>query len=227
MKIERTREWWLSKAADENETVGAGASKKTLTLELTPEQKAHLLKLGTRDGGMKMTEDQIKYMATRFLGWRLPENFQPDAGISFKAEFNEHTAHPMRHEPTGTNLFDATQAETMVRFMVDGLPNSLTGEDDPPFFRAYALKVGHTLTEQDVSDIQKVLGDFNDEIGKAADAFHDGRMSALQEIGGDELVAAVTAHDDAKCKAAVDKALARFYAKTAEQGDGPTKERDV
>jgi hypothetical protein len=33
-----------------------------------------------------MTEDQIKHMANRFLGWKLPSNFSPDAGISFKAE---------------------------------------------------------------------------------------------------------------------------------------------
>ena len=69
-----------------------------------------------------MTDEQIKHMVNRFLGWRLPENFRPDAGISFKAEFNEHTAHPMKHEPSGTNLFDATQAEAMVRYMVEGLP---------------------------------------------------------------------------------------------------------
>jgi hypothetical protein len=68
-----------------------------------------------------MTEDQIKHMVSRFLGWRLPVNFRPDAGISFKAEFNEHTAHPMKHEPTGTNLFDAAQAEAMVRHMLEGL----------------------------------------------------------------------------------------------------------
>lgn len=69
-----------------------------------------------------MTEAQIKHMVSRFLGWRLPENFQPDGGISFKAAFNEHTAHPMKHEPVGTNLLDATQAEAMVRHMVEGLP---------------------------------------------------------------------------------------------------------
>lgn len=68
-----------------------------------------------------MTEAQIKHMVDRFLGWKLPENFSPDAGITFKATFNEHTAHPMKHEPTGTNLFDATQAEAMVRYMTDGL----------------------------------------------------------------------------------------------------------
>ena len=69
-----------------------------------------------------MTDEQIKHMVNRFLGWRLPENFQPDAGISFKAEFNEHTAHPMKYQPSGTNLFDATQAEAMVRYMVEGMP---------------------------------------------------------------------------------------------------------
>lgn len=71
-----------------------------------------------------MTEDQIKHLTSRFLNWRLPENFAPDAGISFKPEFNEHTAHPMRHQPYGTNLLDYTQAEAMVRHMVEGLPRS-------------------------------------------------------------------------------------------------------
>jgi hypothetical protein len=70
-----------------------------------------------------MTENQIEHMVKRFLLWRLPENFNPDAGISFKAAFNEHTAYPMKHKPTGTNLFDANQAAAMVRYMVDGMPN--------------------------------------------------------------------------------------------------------
>jgi len=69
-----------------------------------------------------MTDEQIKHMVNRFLTWRLPENFQPDGGVSFKATYNEHTAHPMRHEPVGTNLLDATQAEVMVRHMIAGLP---------------------------------------------------------------------------------------------------------
>lgn len=71
-----------------------------------------------------MTDEQIKHMVDRFLGWRLPANFSPDAGISFKAEFNEHTAHPMKHQPSGTNLFDATQAEAMVRYMAEGMPQA-------------------------------------------------------------------------------------------------------
>jgi hypothetical protein len=70
----------------------------------------------------QVSEDEIKLMAERFLRWKLPENFNPDGGISFKRMFNEHTAHPMRHEPVGTNLFDYQQAVAMVRHMVEGLP---------------------------------------------------------------------------------------------------------
>lgn len=76
-----------------------------------------------------MTDEQIEHMVQRFLGWKLPETFSPDAGISFKAEFNDSPAamqvfgltEPCRHEPQGTNLFDYTEAEAMVRYMVDGL----------------------------------------------------------------------------------------------------------
>lgn len=71
-----------------------------------------------------MTEAQIKYMVDRFLAWKLPNNFNPDGGVSFKKTFNEHTAHPMQHEPVGTNLLDATQADAMVRHMIDGMPTS-------------------------------------------------------------------------------------------------------
>lgn len=71
-----------------------------------------------------MTDEQINHMVGRFLGWRLPENFTPDAGISFRSDYNEHTAHPMKHAPTGTNLFDATQAEAMIRYIADGMPNA-------------------------------------------------------------------------------------------------------
>lgn len=77
-----------------------------------------------------MTDDQIKHMVERFLRWKLPENFSPDGGISFKAEYNDSPAamaalgidKPMRAEPSGTNLFDYSQAEAMVRYMIAGMP---------------------------------------------------------------------------------------------------------
>lgn len=43
---------------------------------------------------MVVTDSQIKQMVDLFLSWRLPEDFSPDAGISFKAEYNEHTPWP-------------------------------------------------------------------------------------------------------------------------------------
>lgn len=64
-----------------------------------------------------MTDDQIKHMVNRFLQWRLPQPWHPDAGISFKPSFAEEPMHS-RHWPVGTNLFSYTQAEAMVRHMV-------------------------------------------------------------------------------------------------------------
>ena len=75
-----------------------------------------------------MTDEQIKHMVDRFLSWRLPDDFSPDAGISFKPTFNEHTAHPMRHNPTGTNLLSAEQATMMIKHIIVGI--SAPGEPD-------------------------------------------------------------------------------------------------
>lgn len=58
----------------------------------------------------------INESVNRFLGWKLPANFAPDAGIMFKP--NANTESPVqfqyKHEPTGTNLFRAGQAEAML-----------------------------------------------------------------------------------------------------------------
>jgi len=69
-----------------------------------------------------MNEKQIKYMVDRFLGWKLPENFHPDNGISFKPTFNDHLDPPHRHNPVGTNLFDIIQTEEMILYLLEGLP---------------------------------------------------------------------------------------------------------
>lgn len=69
-----------------------------------------------------MTEAQIMHMARRFLAWKLPENFSPDAGISFDPIFNKGTPYEMKHQPTGTNLLDWGQALEMVRHMTEGMP---------------------------------------------------------------------------------------------------------
>lgn len=48
----------------------------------------------------------IKKLVNRFLGWKLPKDFSPDGGISFKES---------AWWPVGTNLLTATQAEEMFR----------------------------------------------------------------------------------------------------------------
>lgn len=68
-----------------------------------------------------ISEDKIKHMVDRFLGWKLPHNFSPDDGISFDAIQNRGNKFEKRREPVGTNLLDATQATAMVRYMVEGL----------------------------------------------------------------------------------------------------------
>lgn len=67
---------------------------------------------------VKISDEQIRAMVNRFLSWKLPKDFAPDAGISFKADYNENTPFPARHEPTGTNLFHAGQAEEMIRHIL-------------------------------------------------------------------------------------------------------------
>ena len=63
----------------------------------------------------------VEHMVSRFLQWKLPENFCPDGGISFERIGNKGTQHEYTREPVGTNLLDHTQATEMVRFMLEGL----------------------------------------------------------------------------------------------------------
>jgi hypothetical protein len=70
-----------------------------------------------------MTEDQIKYMANRFLTWKLPENFHPDGGVSFEPVGNKGTPYEYSRAPVGTNLLTAEQAEAMIRHLLEGLPS--------------------------------------------------------------------------------------------------------
>jgi hypothetical protein len=87
----------------------------------------HALMAREQTPAAPISEETIKRMADRFLGWQLPSDFKPDAGIRFTRQWNMYGggAHRKpsspRPMPFGTNLFDATQAIAMVRHMVDGL----------------------------------------------------------------------------------------------------------
>lgn len=70
---------------------------------------------------MTLNKNQIKHMVDRFLMWRLPKPWNPDNGVSYKRPSYAHA--PADHDwPVGTNLFDATQTNAMVRHMSEGLP---------------------------------------------------------------------------------------------------------
>lgn len=73
-----------------------------------------------------MNTDQLKHMVDRFLGWRLPQDFNPDAGISYE---RPNYAAGVDATPTGTNLFTWPQAAEMVAHMTEGLPSERSDEE--------------------------------------------------------------------------------------------------
>lgn len=62
---------------------------------------------------MKVTDE----MVTRFLGWKLPQDFAPDCGISFDGRKPDQY-NPSREWPVGTNLLTATQARAMLEYVL-------------------------------------------------------------------------------------------------------------
>lgn len=63
-------------------------------------------------------------MVDRFLGWRLPDDFSPDGGVTFNpVQYGTVTAWP-----SGTNLFNATQARAMLEFVHANPPQAMTRE---------------------------------------------------------------------------------------------------
>jgi hypothetical protein len=66
-------------------------------------------------------QDLIRVLANRFLSWKLPKDFSPDAGIAFKPT-KPYAGDEYGNSwwPIGTNLFNAAQAEEMVRHMLNG-----------------------------------------------------------------------------------------------------------
>lgn len=62
----------------------------------------------------------INAMVGRFLGWKLPADFSPDCGISFKREsdYDHPTFGKRKYEPIGTNLLTADQARAMFEYVL-------------------------------------------------------------------------------------------------------------
>lgn len=115
----------------------------------------------------RIEENLIKHLVDRFLGWKLPADFHPDAGISFKPTFNDTPeimqalglAEPMHHEPTGTNLFTAEQAKEMFRFLLENddgtsiLAEFLTQAHQAGIDEAVEKQKREELTEVEIQNI--------------------------------------------------------------------------
>lgn len=102
-------------------------------------------------------------MVDRFLGWKLPKDFHPDCGISFKSESDYE--HPefgkTKYEPTGTNLFHAGQAKELFE-------HAIGGEDVPQSlqlltFCVLVLRNGFAVTGESACASPE---NFNAEIGR-------------------------------------------------------------
>jgi len=61
-------------------------------------------------------EQTIRCMVDSFMAWKLPEDFSPDAGISFNREYAGKWG-----MPTGTNLFNGTQAQDLIKHLISSV----------------------------------------------------------------------------------------------------------
>lgn len=82
----------------------------------------------------------IDAMVNRFLGWRLPNDFAPDAGIQFTPSTNPHGW------PVGTNLLTAVQAKAMFEYAT--APPARPGPAWPAGVRCAGRAVQKSETEK-------------------------------------------------------------------------------
>ena len=71
-------------------------------------------------------EDRINQAVDRFLGWKLPADFSPDAGVSFKPNGEHGTV----MWPIGTNILSADQARQMFECCLPHEDTRNAGESD-------------------------------------------------------------------------------------------------
>ena len=62
-----------------------------------------------------LTEDMVSHLVSRFLCWRLPDDFSPDCGIAFTPP---PEGSPEHFWPVGTHLLNADQAKAMILHML-------------------------------------------------------------------------------------------------------------
>lgn len=78
-----------------------------------------------------ITEQMLDEIVNRFLSWKLPINFSPDAGISFTPSANPNCW------PTGTNLFTAVQAREMFKYVLAAILTQSSDANAPSATSAF------------------------------------------------------------------------------------------
>jgi NTP pyrophosphatase (non-canonical NTP hydrolase) len=99
-------------AAGEGIDLAAAVARK---FNATSEKVGLTTRIDAADDG-----DLVALLVQRFLAWRLPDDFNPDGGVSFVPVLNPGTDYAHRNRPVGTNLLTAVQAEAMVRHLLGG-----------------------------------------------------------------------------------------------------------
>ncbi|WHZ33442.1 hypothetical protein [Sagittula sp. MA-2] len=85
------------------------------TIRLMDEAAARIAALEAELAAARRCPPSVEDMTRRFLTWPLPEDFSPDAGITFEPVMNAGTAYEHKHQPVGTNLLNYKQAKAMVK----------------------------------------------------------------------------------------------------------------
>lgn len=80
----------------------------------------------TEDEKIALRIEVTDEMVTRFLWWRLPDDFQPDGGITFN-RFVGCQPRPPEWWPVGTNLLTAVQAKAMLQHVLADQPHDNSG----------------------------------------------------------------------------------------------------
>lgn len=110
-------------------------------------------------------------MVDRFLGWKLPQDFCPDAGVSFApSDLQRRGIHLW---PVGTNLLHAEQAKEMLTHVV-GLGSPIVPELKLLTFCVLVLRNGFTVTGESACTSPE---NFDAELGQKI-----ARKNAVQKI---------------------------------------------
>ncbi len=118
----------------------------------------------------------IDEMVQRFLGWKLPKDFEPDGRITFNKHYYDFNGNVVTCTldspfwPIGTNLFTADQARQMLEYVLDGsdFPRiSSEAEFLSKRLGRVAKLVGVTMPDMSHNHIAAVAGTILGEIARA------------------------------------------------------------